>query len=67
MKIVIKIIEKDESKSLIYLMDDAGSPLEAHISSNDTIDNIINRLINNNPQVDKTINKIGYQEYITQE
>lgn len=67
MKIVVKVIKEDDSKSLIYLMDYAGSPLEAHIVSSEDIDNVVNKLIVNNPSVDKNIKKINYNEYITQE
>jgi hypothetical protein len=67
MEIVVKVIKEDGSKSLVYLMDYTGVPLEADMVSSEDVDKVINKIINNNPSVNKDIKKINYSEYIIQE
>jgi hypothetical protein len=76
MKIVSKDIEKDGSKSIVYLVDENGNPLKASIVNNEQKKILINDLlieyftpedwVNNKEMLLNNVTEMTYNEYINQ-
>lgn len=76
MKIVSKEMEKDGSKSIIYLVDDNGNPLTADIVTKEEKKEAINNLlvehftpndwVNNKEDLLENVQEVSYEEYINQ-
>lgn len=76
MKIITKVIKKDESESIVYLVDDNGNPLKASIVSKNEKEETINNLlaeyftpsdwVNNKTNLLEHVEEVSYEEYIKQ-
>ena len=76
MKIVSKEMNRDGSKSIIYLVDDNGNPLTADIVTREEKSDAINNLlaeyftpddwVNNKENLLEHVEEVSYDEYINQ-
>ena len=65
MKIMSKEINETGSDYLIYVMDDAGSPLKCEYANNENKQNVIDKLITKFGEMVKH-EEMTYNEYINQ-